>query len=109
MRYDEAAGRKKIEHALRFTVVRTRRAYVPPARHFASRSDDRNLPPMGMRVRLKAGYDISRFGPIEQVILIALKKYGMDHRRQRQRLVPQRRPRPAVGRRSATHAYPHQG
>jgi hypothetical protein len=62
---------------VRFTVVKSRRAYVPPATHFASRSDDPNLPPMGMRVRLKAGYDISRFPPAVQVILAGLKKHGM--------------------------------
>ena len=77
MRYDEVVERKVVEHAVRFTVVRSRRAYVPPATHFASRSGDPNLPPMGMRVRLKAAYDISRFPASVQVILTALKKYGM--------------------------------
>jgi hypothetical protein len=77
VRYDEVVERKAIEHAVRFTVVRSRRAYVPPATHFASRSTDPNLPPMGMRVRLKANYDISRFPASVQVILTALKKYGM--------------------------------
>jgi len=52
---------KVIHHALRFTAARTRRAYVYPARHFASASTDPSLPPMGMRVRLKAGVDISGF------------------------------------------------
>ena len=62
VRHDEVkAGR--IDHALRFTVQRTQRAYVAPARHFASPSTDPALPPMGLRVRLKAGYDISGFGP----------------------------------------------
>jgi hypothetical protein len=77
VRYDEVAELKEIRHALRFTVRRSRRAYVPPARHFASRSDDPALPPMGMRVRLRAGYDVSRFPPQAQVILKALKTYGM--------------------------------
>jgi hypothetical protein len=77
VRYDEVMERKVISHALRFTVVHSRRAYVYPARHFASRSTDPNLPPMGMRVRLKATYDISRFPPPARVILTALKKYGM--------------------------------
>jgi len=77
VRYDEVVEQRSIRHALRFTVRRTRRAYVPPARHFASRSDDPSLPPMGMRVRLKAGYDLSRFPPSAQVILKALKTYGM--------------------------------
>lgn len=77
VRYDEVHERKAIEHAVRFTCQRTRRAYLAPARHFASRSRDANLPPMGMRVRLKADYDVSRFPPAVQVILVALKKYGM--------------------------------
>jgi hypothetical protein len=77
VRYDEVVDQKVIPHALRFTVKRSRHAYVPPARHFASRSNDANLPPMGMRVRLKADYDISKFPASAQVILTALKKYGM--------------------------------
>jgi hypothetical protein len=76
-RYDEVVERKEITHALRFTVVKSRRAYVAPARHWASRSDDVKLPPMGMRVRIKAGYDTSRFPASAQVILTALKRYGM--------------------------------
>ena len=62
---------------LGFTVVKSRRAYVPPATHFASRNTDANLPPMGMRVRLKAAFDISGFPPSTRVILQALKTYGM--------------------------------
>lgn len=77
VRYDEVVEQKEIRHALRFTVNRTRRAYVAPARHFASSSDDPALPPMGMRVRLKASYDISGFPKSSQVILQALKTYGM--------------------------------
>ena len=77
VRYDEVVERKEITHALRFTVRKSRRAYVPPATHFASRSNDPNLPPMGMRARLKAGYDLSKFPAPAQVILTALKKYGM--------------------------------
>lgn len=77
VRYDEVEVQKEIRHALRFTARRTRRAYVPPARHFASRSDDPSLPPMGMRVRLRKDYDISRFPPRAQVILTALQRYGM--------------------------------
>jgi hypothetical protein len=69
VRYDEVIEQKAINHALRFTVVHTRRAYISPARHFASRSNDPNLPPMGMRVRLKADVDVSRFTPECQVIL----------------------------------------
>lgn len=77
VRYDEAVEKKSIEHALRFTVAKSRRGYVAPARHFASPHTDPNLPPMGMRVRLKAGYDTSKFPPECQVILRALQKYGM--------------------------------
>jgi hypothetical protein len=77
VRYDEAVVAGAINHALRFTVARTRHAYVFPARHYASSHTDPNLPPMGMRVRLKAGFDITPFPPEVQVILKALKKYGM--------------------------------
>ncbi len=77
VRYDEVHELKEITHALRFTAQRTRRAYVAPARHFASDNSDPNLPPMGLRVRLKAAYDISKFSPAIQVILRAMKKYGM--------------------------------
>ena len=76
-RYDEVVGQGVIRHALRFTVQRTRRAYVYPARHFASSDTSPNLPPMGMRVRLKASFDISGFPPSARVILQALKTYGM--------------------------------
>lgn len=76
-RYDEVVGQGVIRHALRFTVQRTRRAYVYPARHFASSDTSPNLPPMGMRVRLKASFDISGFPPRARVILQALKTYGM--------------------------------
>ena len=76
VRYEEVeAG--EIRHALRFTVQRTQRGYLHPATHWASRSSDRNLPPMGLRLRLKANYDISRYPASVQVILTALKKYGM--------------------------------
>ena len=75
-RYDEVSA-GAINHALRFTVVHTRHAYVAPARHYASSSTNVNYPPMGMRVRLKASFDISTFPPEAQVVLRALKKYGM--------------------------------
>lgn len=77
VRYDEVFEQKEITHALRFTAQLTRRAYVYPARHFASSNTNPNLPPMGMRVRLKSSFDISRFSPAMQVILRALKRYGM--------------------------------
>jgi hypothetical protein len=75
-RYDEvAAGR--IDHALRFTVSRTRRAYVWPARHYASSATSAALPPMGLRLRLKASYSLAGFPPQARVVLQALKRYGM--------------------------------
>jgi putative 4-hydroxybenzoate polyprenyltransferase len=77
VRYEETVEQKKITHAIRFTVERSRHAYVAPATHFAAASKDPNRPPMGMRVRLKADYDISKFPPTAQVILTALKTYGM--------------------------------
>jgi hypothetical protein len=77
VRYDEVLEQGVIRHALRFTVRRTRRAYVAPARHYASRDTDPGLPPMGMRVRLKASFDISPFPRPVRVILQALKTYGM--------------------------------
>jgi hypothetical protein len=77
VRYDEVFEQREITHALRFTADFTRRAYVYPARHFASDDTNPNLPPMGMRVRLKASFNISGFSPAMQVILKALKKYGM--------------------------------
>ncbi|HEX7240308.1 MAG TPA: hypothetical protein VF263_08595 [Longimicrobiaceae bacterium] len=77
VRYDEAVEQKAIRHALRFTCPVTRRAYIHPARHFASSRTDPDLPPMGMRVRLRAGFDVSGFPPEVQVILGAMKRYGM--------------------------------
>jgi len=76
VRYDEVAA-GEIRHALRFTAPRTRRAYVWPARHFASELTDARYPPMGQRFRLRIDFDISGFSPEVQVILRALKKYGM--------------------------------
>jgi hypothetical protein len=76
VRADEVAA-GEIKHALRFTVPRTRKAYVWPARHAASRSTDDALPPLGQRFRLRADFDISNFSKTNQVILRALKTYGM--------------------------------
>ena len=75
-RYDEAR-RGRIDHALRFTVARTRRAYVYPARHFASDLTDPALPRMGERLRLKRTVDVSRFPPQARIVLRALQRYGM--------------------------------
>jgi hypothetical protein len=75
-RYDEVAG-GAIRHALRFTAPRTRRAYVWPARHFASDSTDPRLPPMGLRLRLRASFDTRPFPRQARVVLQALERYGM--------------------------------
>ncbi|MDQ2910263.1 MAG: hypothetical protein M3R39_04505 [Actinomycetota bacterium] len=75
-RYDEVR-RGVIDHALRFTVERTRRAYVYPARHYASNLTAANLPPMGLRVRLKASFDVRPFPRQARIVLVALKRYGM--------------------------------
>jgi hypothetical protein len=77
VRYDEVVGQGALEHAVRFTLSETRRAYLPPASHWASELDDDDLPPMGMRVRLKPDYDVSSFAPEVQAILLGLQKYGM--------------------------------
>jgi hypothetical protein len=76
VRWDEVA-RGTIDHALRFTVENTRRAYIYPARHSASDSNDPSLPPMGLRVRLKADYPIDGFPAQARIVLAALKRYGM--------------------------------
>lgn len=76
LRYDEVlAG--EIRHAIRFTVPQTQRAFVWPARHYASSLTGTQYPPMGARFRLRASFDISTFSAANQVILRALKKYGM--------------------------------
>ena len=75
-RYDEVAA-GQINHALRFTLQSSRAAFVPPASHWAANSSNANAAPMGMRLRLKASFDISSFSAANQVILTALKKYGM--------------------------------
>lgn len=77
VRYEEVVERGTINHALRFTVQNSRNAFIHPATHAASNSSNVNYPPMGLRVRLKAGFDITGFSPHVQVILKALKKYGM--------------------------------
>ncbi len=76
VRYEEVAA-GQIRHAIRFTAPKTRRSYVWPARHFASQSEDPALPPMGLRVRLRQDFDVSGFSVETQVILRALKRYGM--------------------------------
>jgi hypothetical protein len=76
VRYDEVAA-GEIKHAIRFTVPQTRRDYVWPARHYASSLTGTQYPPMGQRFRLKASFDISGFSPEVQVILQAMKTYGI--------------------------------
>ncbi len=75
-RYDEVAA-GTITHALRFTVPTSRRAYVLPATHWASSNTSTSAPPMGLRVRLKAGVDISTYPAQAKVVLAALKRHGM--------------------------------
>ncbi|MGA7962581.1 MAG: IPT/TIG domain-containing protein [Candidatus Acidiferrales bacterium] len=75
-RYDEVAS-GEIKHALRFTLQNSRAAFVPPASHWAANSTNANAAPMGMRLRLKASFDISQFSVANQVILKALQQYGM--------------------------------
>jgi hypothetical protein len=77
VRYEEVYIKKKVNHAIRMTVVNSQKAYIFPARHFASSKTDPDLPPMGLRLRMKADYDISRFCPPMQVICIAMKKHGL--------------------------------
>ena len=76
VRYDEIR-KGMVQHAMRVTVRRTRRGYVAPATHFASRDNSENLPRMGERIRLKRDFDIARFSPAAQAILKGLKQYGM--------------------------------
>ena len=82
VRYDEVVEAKEINHAVRFTVEHTQAGFIHPATHFASDSTDPDLPPMGLRLRMKASYDCSDYSDEVQVICAALKKYGMivaDH------------------------------
>ena len=76
-RYDEVVEAGAIRHALRFTCSKVRRAYVAPARHRVNSLTDPNLPPLGMRVRLRKNFDIGGFPPQARVVLEALKVYGM--------------------------------
>jgi len=76
VRYDEVAA-GKIQHALRFTLPKTSAAFTPPASHSAATSSNSSAPPMGMRIRLKANYDNSGFDSQMQVILTAMKHYGL--------------------------------
>ena len=77
VRYDEAVQLGSIAHAFRFTCPNTQAGFITPARHFASSDASASLPPMGMRVRLKASFDVSTFPSEVQVILRAMQKYGV--------------------------------
>ena len=77
VRYDEVVEQGVIEHALRFTVSESQRAYVAPATHYASDNTDPNLPPMGLRLRMKSDYDCSNYSDEAQVVCVALKRYGL--------------------------------
>jgi hypothetical protein len=76
-RWDGDASTGHIDHALRFTVQRTRNTFIYPARHQASSSSDPSLPPMGLRVRLKASVDISKLPRQARIVAQAMKTYGM--------------------------------
>lgn len=76
VRYEEVAA-GHIDHAIRFTVSRSKRDYVYPARHFASSLTSKSLPPMGLRLRLRANYPVAGFPYQARVVLKALKRYGM--------------------------------
>jgi hypothetical protein len=77
VRYDEVVEKGEIAHAIRFTVENSQRAYVYPARHYASDDTNPNLPPMGLRVRMKQSYDCSELSNEAQVVCRAMKEYGM--------------------------------
>ena len=98
-RYDEVAS-GEIDHALRFTVQRSRRAYVYPARHFASSYTGKNLPPMGLRLRLRSDFNVGSF-PHQAGHPSCAQALRDDRRRQRLELVHLGRPRPALVERPA--------
>jgi hypothetical protein len=77
VRYEEVYIKKEVNHAIRMTVQNSQKAFIYPARHYASSSADTNRAPMGLRFRMKASYDISRFSPPIQIICQAMKKHGL--------------------------------
>jgi hypothetical protein len=77
VRYDEVVEDGRINHALRFTVSQSQQAFIHPATHFASSDTDPSLPPMGLRLRLKAEFDCTALSAEVQVICAALKTFGM--------------------------------
>ena len=98
VRYDEVAA-GAINHALRFTAPQTRKAYIWPARHYASSLTGAQYPPMGQRFRLRAGFDISGFSATNQIILPRAEDLRHDPGRQRIELVSLRCARRALERR----------
>jgi hypothetical protein len=76
VRYEEVAN-GEIRHAIRITMSRTQAGYILPATHFASNRTDSNLPPMGLRLRLAASYDVSRLTGQARVIAVAMQRYGV--------------------------------
>lgn len=77
VKYEEVSQLKEIRHAIRFTVSKSQKGYILPATHHASKHTDENLPPMGLRLRLKKDFDTSKYPPQSKIILQALKDYGM--------------------------------
>jgi hypothetical protein len=77
VRYEEVYIKKEVNHAIRMTVQNSQKSYIYPARHYASSSTDPNRPPMGLRLRMKAGFNISGFAAPIQVICRAMKKHGL--------------------------------
>ncbi len=77
VRYEEVYIKKEVNHAIRLTVQNSQNSFIYPARHYASDKADADLPPMGLRLRMKASYDISRFSPPIQIICSAMKKHGL--------------------------------
>src|SRR5690606_38379411 len=76
VRHDEVAA-GEVRHAIRITFSRTRRGYVAPASHWAASSDEADLPPMGLRLRLRAGYDVGALTGQARVIATAMQRYGV--------------------------------
>ena len=77
MKYDEIMVAGSLDHAVRFTVSTSQAGYIPPATHFASDSTDASLPPMGLRLRMKADYDCSAYSAEVQTICAGFKRYGL--------------------------------
>ena len=77
VRYDEVVLEGELRHAVRFTVSRTRRALIAPARHYAGASDDPSSPPMGLRLRMKQSYDCTGYSAPARVICAGLKRHGL--------------------------------